>query len=154
MKKYLEYEKVKQIALTMQLPSDIGMVIGVSRGGVAFAQLLAKRFRVQMGYWIPKTDTWCVPEKPGGKDIIVAEDLVAEGRTYRAWKKSVKPKVLSNCNLYFVPLLLDANYPTPEDFPYYGFRESDWIVFPWEQMDRVQEGDRGLFREGTDLYGK
>ena len=52
----------------------------------------------------------------------------------------------------FMPILVDANYKT--EFPLECLRTSEWIVFPYEEFDKMQVGDRGFFRDGTDKYAK
>jgi hypothetical protein len=53
----------------------------------------------------------------------------------------------------FVPVVLDGHLNIPE-IEIYGIKTKHWCVMPWEDVDKMQEGDRGLFREGTDSYGK
>jgi hypothetical protein len=89
---------------------------------------------------------------------VIIEDLVAEGRTF--FNAKITMDMLNKCSkphepkfeYKFVPLLVDANYP--HDFDIYGLKSPIWVVFPYEEFDKMKEGDHGLFRAGTDVYGK
>jgi hypothetical protein len=55
-------------------------------------------------------------------------------------------------NMAFMPVLVDENY-TKDAFLLQAIDTSDWIVFPYEKFESMNEGDRGLFRYNTDSYG-
>ena len=65
-------------------------------------------------------------------------------------------KAVTDVMWEFCPILLYANYQHDETsfFKYYGMQEAEWVVFPYEDTEKVVIGDRGLHRDGTDSYGK
>ena len=55
----------------------------------------------------------------------------------------------------FYPVIVSHDYTSDEaEYIDVGQQFEDWIVFPYEDFDKMKEGDRGLFREGSDSYGK
>jgi len=103
------------------------------------------------------------------------EDLIAEGRTYERVKKfmhsmkkigAFNEKHPDTFDWTYNVVLVDAGYKglfregrdyswdVPHGRIVHACTSDDWVVFPWENFDAVVDGDRGLFREGTDEYGK
>jgi hypoxanthine phosphoribosyltransferase len=152
MKKYLDYEtlKSKLIEKAEELRKEnFDCVIAVVRGGLTNAHILGKELMLPVGVFYPKERFLYVPEGvPKNGKFLVVEDLIAEGRTTKIIHSFFK-----DYNYKYYPFLIDYEYQD-NDYDYYSIREKDWIVFPWEQVEKVQEGDRGFFREGTDAYGK
>jgi hypoxanthine phosphoribosyltransferase len=124
-------------------------LIAISRGGISAAHIMAKKLRLQIGYYFPK-DELLIPY-PGYVDsdpLIFIEDLVAEGRTFLALKKFITSSEKYSKSIYdFVPILVDKDFDYP--FNFYGLKTGSWIVFPYEQSEKVIVGDRGLFRNRT-----
>ena len=150
MKIYFDYETVKQFAVSKAQEmknENFDCVVAVVRGGLTIAHIIAKELRLPVGVFYPKEQHLYLPTGPNSK-ILIVEDLIAEGRTTKIIHKFFK-----DFEYKYYPFLVDANYKK-EDFDYYSIKTKDWIVFPWEDFNKMQEGDRGLFRDKTDLYGK
>jgi orotate phosphoribosyltransferase-like protein len=151
MKVYLEYEDFKKICIQIadSLPKDITCIVCVVRGGVSAGHIISKHLKLEMGFYYPSSDQLVLP--PGNKThrLAIVEDLVAKGRTYNC---IVNSKSLKNYPWIFAPVLIDDS--TDLDFKHCGFRSSNWVVFPYEDYDKMNEGDRGLFRERSDSYGQ
>ena len=149
-KEYLEYEDMKQLIYD-KIPElqkeNFNEVVAVSRGGVSIAQIIAKELRLPMGYIFPGPERLCL-YNPEAKNVLVVEDLIAQGRTTKIVHKIMKKQ---NINYKYMPFLMDINYPD-RDFDYICMVSKRWIVFPWERFDEVQANDRGLFRNQTDQY--
>lgn len=150
MKKYLEYEDMKQIIYD-KIPElkkeNFNEVVAVSRGGVSIAQIIAKELKLPMGYIFPGPERLNLYNQCAQK-ILIVEDLVAQGRTTKIVHKIMEDQVIK---YKYMPFLVDAEY-TDTDYDYSCIKTSDWIVFPWERFEQVQEDDRGLFRDQTDKY--
>ena len=123
--------------------------IGHDYGG----HYIAKQLRLPVGVYYPSNDAYSTPrlilaKKKAGK-LLFVEDLVAQGRTHAELYKFMKgfPEV----DWHFMPVLVDGKYEN--NFPMQGLKTDDWIVFPYEKYDKMNEGDRGLFRMKTDVYG-
>lgn len=128
-------------------------VIAVVRGGLTAAHYIAKELRLPVGVYFPgQGPLSLVINKPQSTNLLFVEDLVAQGRTYSEIKENMKRPMWSDTRWDFLPVLVDGSYP--EDFPLQGLKSSEWVVFPYEKMEKMKEGDRGLFREGTDVYAK
>ena len=159
MKKILDYYDMKKMILE-KIPSlrsrNFDEVVAVSRGGLTIAHIIAKELKLQVGVIFPSTRQ-IVFHNPKCKNILIIEDLIAEGRT-----TSIIHDIMNDHPTkwyYYIPFLVDADFgeyrsdewrakPYDECF----MKTSDWIVFPWEENDSVVEGDRGLFRDNTDSY--
>lgn len=151
MKKYVTYEEIKEDLnlLYEQIQNKrFQSITAVVRGGLTLAHLISKDLRLPVNVLYPSTKThglFVSGRDVRGKTLIV-EDLVAEGRTL----EDINRHCTVDYEIY--TYLIDKNYAGP--FPNYWSKVTDeWIVFPWENVKDVTEGDRGLFREGTDVYG-
>jgi hypoxanthine phosphoribosyltransferase len=134
-------------------------LVAVSRGGVTLAHRIAVRSGRPLNFYSPKTNTLAWP--PRLKTLVFIEDLVALGRTHTQVKDMMgcwyRDTYTENQNWFFCPLIVDAKFAAqnqPLPFKIYGSVESDWIVFPYEDYEKVHEGDHGLFRDGSGKYGK
>lgn len=157
MKRYMDYEEFKGYCVSMAArvqQNDI--LIAVSRGGISAAHIVAKITGKPLYYYFP-ADNLIAPflMSRDVNNLFFIEDLIAQGRTFN--------KVKSYCNQLgflswsFNAVLIDPwagqiSFDNKEI--HYELVSDDWIVFPYEEMDKMKEGDRGLFREGTDSYGK
>ena len=154
MKRFLTYEEMtdlldKQIPYINSLKYD--EIVAVVRGGLTAAHYIAKQVRLPVGVFYPANDeneARLILAKKSTKRILIVEDLVAEGRTYKEIFTFMKGQQLS---WNFLPVLVDSKYET--NFHLQCLKTSDWIVFPYENYDKMNEGDRGLFRNKTDSYG-
>jgi hypoxanthine phosphoribosyltransferase len=154
MKRYLNQETMKSMIQAKAgefSPTMFDEVVAVSRGGVSIGHIFAKAMKLQMGFLFPKKrEIAFFNEERDIKAILIVEDLVAQGRTSKIIHDMMAEKY-SHINYYYLPFLVDADYKDT-DYDDCCMIGSDWIVFPWEDMDAMQEGDRGLFRDGTDVY--
>ena len=153
---YLPYEFFKSLCLCVaeQIKKDIKNVdeiVAISRGGISAAHIIAKELKLQMGYFFPRNnDSVLVLNKKDSKNIVIIEDLIAKGRTHQIVKNFFLNK---DIKYYFVPILIDGNF-SEYNFDIYGMKTKHWIVFPYENYNKMNVGDRGFFREGTDNYGE
>lgn len=155
MKRYLTYPEFAKVLDEIILKvKDEGFqeIIPVVRGGLSAAHYIAKELRLPCGAFWP--DLGGVPfllvTNRHHKKILFVEDLVAKGRTYYTIQREMTDNH-PEFEWEFAPVLVDSSFPI--QFKYEGFRSEDWIVFPYEEMSKMNEGDRGLFRERTDNYG-
>lgn len=154
MKTKLSYDELFKLSIELadrikEYMPEVQEVIAVSRGGLTVAHIIAKHLRLPVGLYIPKTHT-LVSEF---KNIVIVEDLVAEGRTFDSLQWTMNTHYPSK-NWLFAPFLIDLKYKGPAQLCPHALSTAAWVVFPWEDFDKMQEGDRGLFRNGSDAYGK
>lgn len=129
-------------------PDSKTAIVGINRGGMIPAVVIAKMLRMEVIPWTPKK--YIQYSEIRDYDVLIfIDDLYAEGRTYRRYLEEVKYLRHDTC---FMTILMDGKAYNPKVT--FSMRTNDWIVFPWEDFDAVTAGDRGLFREGTDVYGK
>lgn len=156
MKRFITYEEMTAL-LDEQIPKieayGFDEIVAVVRGGLTAAHYIAKQLRLPVGVYYPSNDAYSTPrlilaKKKAGK-LLFVEDLVAQGRTHAELYKFMKgfPEV----DWHFMPVLVDGKYE--KNFLMQCLKTDDWIVFPYEKYDKMQEGDRGLFRMKTDKYG-
>lgn len=162
MKYYLTYEELKTIAkdvaeyLRCEYNGECNLV-AVTRGGVAFGQLVAYEMSKPLHYYSPPIDQilWTTEGSPQTRSepLIFLEDIIAEGRTFRAVDAYMDSPEMSNIGWEFIPVVMDHNAPSDikKLVNRVGKVSSEWVVFPHEEFDLTVEGDRGLFREGTSV---
>jgi len=158
MKIYLSYEMFKNLCLAMAEEIITGItgiehdcIVPIMRGGMSAAHIIAKELNLPTGAYWPKEKMLSLP--PNCSKPVFVEDLVAKGRTYLGLMEYLYRK---NLKFTYAPVLIDGNNKMfgEDTFPVYGMITKHWIVFPYEDFNKMNEGDRGLFREGTDTYGK
>lgn len=152
MKIQMGYDEFKKICLDIAekiKDENYTEIVAVSRGGISASHIISKKLNLPVGYYIPSARI-CVlnNKKDDNTKICIIEDLVAQGRTYDLIQEDFK-----DFNYDFIPILIDGKY-NKNTFKYYGLYSNDWIVFPYEDFESMEENDRGLFRDGTDSYGK
>jgi len=154
-KKSITYNYIKKRILEdlCKLP-ECDEIVAVSRGGITIAHIMAKALNKKIGYFFPDRPEYISATKDP-KKIIIVEDLIAQGRTSKIIRDYFEKK---DIKYYFIPFLVDKKYWDNANDIYKEIWatyliSSDWIVFPWEEFDKMPEGDRGLFRDGTDSYG-
>ena len=158
MKIQLDHDTFKQLCISMAEviklynPSEI---VAVVRGGLSAAHIIAKYLKLPIGVYFPK-DGQLVKTTNKNKFVVV-EDLVAHGRTFNKLCSDLLD-CCYECEWMFAPVLVDSSCFTTLDFKgkliTTGMITSHWIVMPYEEYDMMVEGDRGLFRNGDDKYGK
>lgn len=156
MKRFITYEEIIAL-LDEQIPKieayGFDEIVAVVRGGLTAAHYIAKQLRLPVGVYYPSNDAYSTPRlmlaKKKANKLLFVEDLVAQGRTHAELYKFMKgfPEV----DWHFMPVLVDGKYE--KNFLMQCLKTDDWIVFPYEKYDKMQEGDRGLFRMKTDKYG-
>lgn len=156
MKRFITYEEMTAL-LDEQIPKieayGFDEIVAVVRGGLTAAHYIAKQLRLPVGVYYPSNDAYSTPRlmlaKKKANKLLFVEDLVAQGRTHAELYKFMKgfPEV----DWHFMPVLVDGKYE--KNFLMQCLKTDDWIVFPYEKYDKMQEGDRGLFRMKTDKYG-
>ena len=158
MKKYLSYDEFvsicdemadKIVKLAETKNKDIELV-AITRGGVTAAHRIAYKLGLPLNFWSP-TLGLAYP-LDNSKTSFLIEDLIAKGRTLDQIKEYFR-----NSDYEFCPVLVDEGFATknsPLPFSIWGFVSKDWIVFPYEDFDKVREGDWGLFRQGTSESAK
>lgn len=127
-------------------------IICVVRGGMTASHIISKKLNLFCGMYDPKTDFF-YSRSPNSKYVFV-EDLVAQGRTYSKIEKFTKSNGIREWG--FAPVIIDSSIDESKinNLVTYGIKTQHWIVSPYEDLKDMNEGDRGLFREGNDKYGK
>lgn len=156
--RYMDYEEFtgildRCIEKIKESGKQYDEVIAVVRGGMTAAHYIAKELRLPVGVYFPGQKQYSlVLNNHRSNTILFVEDLVAKGRTFTEIEQHMKGAAWETTNWDFLPVLVDASFQG--DFPLQGLKTDEWIVFPYEKMEKMTEGDRGLFREGTDVYAK
>ncbi len=155
MKVEVPFEFYKSIAFAMAEKitkhGGVDEIIAISRGGLVFASIIARRLKLDIGYFFPATDQ-LVLSNPESKRLVFIEDLIATGATLGKIKTVMEGHPL--VDWYCVPFLIDAAFEEDKALvPFYGIKTSVWLVAPHETMDEISEGDRGYHRNRTDAYG-
>lgn len=148
---YAELNSIIESKLPLIKERGYDEIVAVVRGGLTAAHLLAKKLRLPVACYYPATserDAILVKAKKSSTKLLFVEDLVALGRTYEGLTLFMSER---SEEWDFFPILVDSGYQGT--FMIEGIRSSDWVVFPYEDSAKVIEGDRGLFRDETDLYG-
>lgn len=156
MKRFLTYEQMTDL-LDKKIPEiqiyGFDEIVAVVRGGLTASHYIAKQLRLPVGVYYPSNSDYEEPRlflaKKKSKKLLFVEDLVAQGRTYVELCNFMKTK--PGYDWQFMPVLVDGDYEN--DFELQTIKTKDWIVFPYENFDKIKEGDRGLFRINTDVYG-
>lgn len=113
------------------------VIVGVSRGGLIPATLLAHKLNIQrvstiqiIGY-NDKVDSGIrtmigdIPLSSSLSEILVVDDLSDSGATIRAIQDSYMG--LTYATLHYKPAGADA-----VDFSVREYKQEDWLVYPWE----------------------
>jgi len=118
------------------------LIIGIARGGIPVAMVIADQLEVQIDFINVKSYTGeAAREKPRiistltedvkGKRVLVVDDLIDEGDTMStvlSYLKPKKPKSLSTAVLF--------KKPWSKHEPDYFLEVLDkWVVFPWEHAE-------------------
>lgn len=148
----LDFETFKQICLGLAEKIkryEVDEIVAVHRGGMVAAAIISKQLKLPCGAFFPQTSSLHLVN-PESKRIVFIEDLVAQGRTYTLIKSRMEPE---NITWFFVPILIDGTSELDKIVDDYGLKTNLWMVMPWEDNTLMVEGDRGLFRERSDMYG-
>lgn len=157
MKRHLSYQEMIELIPIEKLRGyQFDEVVAVMRGGMTAAHYIAKELQLKCGAYFPASKDFdhdrLILANPSSKKILFVEDLIAQGRTLMRLKK-----FMTNFKVewMFYPVIVSHDYTSDEaEYIDVGQQFEEWIVFPYEDFDKMKEGDRGLFREGSDRYGK
>jgi hypoxanthine phosphoribosyltransferase len=155
MKLELPYDQLKGICkcLSEQLePLNLDCIVAISRGGLTAAHLISKELGIPCEFYIPSRRLLTLPIE--ADRVAFVEDLIAKGRTYDELKQILSLDCWSHLVWDYVPIVIDDDYEGKDNFPYFGMKTKHWVSFPYEDNEKVVEQDRGLFRDGSDSYGK
>lgn len=156
MLKTLSYNQMTDmIPISKLKENDYDEVVAVMRGGMTAAHYIAKQLRLSCGAYFPSSPNRpceLVLANPNSNYILFVEDLVAQGRTLQQLNEYMQLN-LPHVAYDFLPIVVDKSY-NDNNYLDINQKHEDWIVFPYEMEDKVKEGDRGLFRERSDVYGK
>jgi hypoxanthine phosphoribosyltransferase len=138
--KKISLEKVKKaiddfVAGNPDFLAKIDFVVGVSRGGLVPAALLAAKIDKPLAAaYINKQDEIFF-DRAGwinGKNVLVVDDIIRSGRTLWLLKnyleKNTKPAAISFFALYKVASLKNDNY----NFPAFAQEITEDVIFPWD----------------------
>lgn len=115
------------------------LVIGIARGGIPAALLIANRLRIRIDFVNIKSYIRAyshdkpkilstLSEEVKNRWILVVDDIVDSGDTMRTileWLRPQDPKKIETAALFVKPW----SSITPN---YFVRKVSEWIVFPWE----------------------
>ncbi len=157
MKRKLEYDELVGIGKTVaaKVRSNT-LLVAVSRGGLSLAHIVAFNSKSQLGFFSPKDNELLLGSSERKKladptaPIIFVEDLYAKGRTYNLIRKYIEDTNIPNPWSMEV-VVVDGRVPEreiPSNLSF-AYHTNDWLVFPHEDYDTVQEFDWGLNRDGT-----
>src|SRR5438876_1453293 len=115
------------------------LIIGIARGGIPVAMVIADQLEVQIDFINVKSYTGVAArEKPRiistltedvkGKRVLVVDDLIDEGDTMSTVLAYLKPRKPESLNTAVL-----VKHPWSNHEPYYFLEVLDkWVVFPWE----------------------
>lgn len=167
-KVYLDFTFVKSVCFSLadQIKAKFNpdVVVSINRGGATLGHIIAKKLHLPLATYFPgEKPLLTFPQNRLFSRLVFIEDLVAQGRTFYQLSSYMNyleegclgiPCLNSDFKWTFVPFLLDDKAPVDIPCLTYGIRTSTWMVFPWETLEDMNEGDRGLFRDNTDTYGR
>lgn len=163
MKRKISYEVYHDTCIGMaEEIQKIGCtdLVCVMRGGMSASHIISKHLNMKCGVFFPEESDMKKTTITNNEVIVFIEDLVAKGRTFTLIQEFMKVYVSfkPNTKWYIAPYLIDEQFEQTEEFKChlacYGMKTSEWIVMPYENTEKMVEGDRGLFRNGDDQYGK
>jgi hypoxanthine phosphoribosyltransferase len=126
---------VKELAKKLE-GKKYDCILGISRGGIIPARLLAEELGVDAIQALPVRGKALVrsemPPMDNRKKYLVVDDIYDTGRTYRNVSKALKGY---KCDYTFCMTRYDQN------FGVYGriLNHDRWIVFPWEAASQSKE---------------
>lgn len=159
MKVNLDYEFYKEICLAMaeQIKAfNPDEIVSVMRGGMSASHIISKHLNIPCGAYNPGSDGMKLAlARSSSKRVVFVEDLIAKGRTLNELT-SYMFETHKDIEWAFSPVIIDdkATVLNPNRILCYGLKSSHWIVMPYEEKEKVVEGDWGLSRDGSDQYGK
>jgi len=132
-------DKIRSFALdNEQFLANIDFVVGVSRGGLVPAALLAAKIDKPLAAaYIDRSDGIFFDRSDWlkGKNVLVVDDIIRSGRTLwlvgRHLEGQTKPASIAFFALFRVVSLLDDNYKIPSLAT--DVRED--IIFPWDNKE-------------------
>lgn len=138
-------QRAKALAVEIEQGLDgrkLDLIVGIARGGVPVAQVVADRLNVRMATVTAQSYTGIgergepkitepLKRSLRGKNILIVDDLVDHGHTLKAVVRHVeekRAKSVLTATLFHKPW--STFMPT---FP--GESTSAWVVFPWDEHE-------------------
>ena len=133
-------EMAKELALLVQKDYQPDCIVGVSKGGLTVASVLASLFRVdlypiRLSYRVRDRvvydkPQWSVepPDDVEGCKVLIVDEIAISGRTLREAERAILEKGASEtktCSLYIHP---GSFHP---DF--YLFEAPEMVIHPWDK---------------------
>ena len=106
---------------------------------------------MDVGYFLPGQEKLVLANSLS-KKIIVIEDIVGEGKTYRLFCKYMAIN-FPEINYVFIPIVIAGEHIHGHSFKIYGLKTEHWAVGPYDEPEKVVDGLVGYFRDKTDKYG-
>jgi hypoxanthine phosphoribosyltransferase len=132
-------------------------LVAVARGGVTVAHRIAYLLGKPLGFFVPaQPQTPIFLQNPVDVPPLFIEDLIAKGRTLQLLDQ-VSHSYPFHKDWQLMCVVKDKNAQLPTHLVNRVntvLVPDEWIVFPYEDEDRVQVADWGLFREGTSANAK
>lgn len=119
---------------------NIDLVVGIARGGVIPARLVANELNVQDSETIKKTDSVndIFLKLNGYLRILFVDDINDSGKTFSGLANTLRH--ISLRGQYQVASLYQRHSTTFKDAPYGIMVDTDdWLVFPWENEYEIQK---------------
>lgn len=148
-KTYINWEQLHNDirVLAKCINNNVDAIIGVGRGGLIPATLLAYKLNVkiinnfqlqsyndkdvseQFKLWQTPEDSF-VDYHTGDKTILVVDDISDKGNTLAYIKRYFEN---TDVKLYFVTLCIKEGTSFVPDLYLRRYSNEDWVVFPWEE---------------------
>ena len=128
-------------------------LVAVMRGGMTATHLIAKHLALEVGVCFPNVEgvevNLVLPNGITPKRLVFIEDLAALGRTANKITDYLEKQQFE---YMIAPVFVDDKCPM--HFDIYGIRSKHWLVAPFEEAQRMEEGNQGLFRESEAGYAR
>lgn len=154
---YLNYETAKEICIAMAdelKKKEVDHIIAINRGGITFAHIMAKYLHLDISlYNVKSPENFVLDSKY--KDVAIVEDVVTSGNTIITARNDLRRKY-KEVNFYTAPLVIDRSIDDELVF-IYGIKTKHWIVFPFEELEKVQAFESpknrdAYFRDNKNVY--
>lgn len=123
----LSYDKLLADVRGFTVPPEFVHMdwIAVSRGGLAFAQMLSVLHSKRLGFVDPARRLHMSSYFPTQATLLL-DDVCRTGKTLQTCKE-----VLGRDNVRLFTYLWDPKFPEPD---LYVIKTSDYVPFPWEEL--------------------
>ena len=110
----------------------IDCIVGIANGGLAISNFLAYAWNLPHFEYNPKTIF--IPDLAGKRPLLV-DDIVDTGATLKRFKKAtrlIQGEDFFVATLHWCPEMSGREKP---DFYVLTKKKSEWIVYPWEDIN-------------------